>query len=631
MSISDSYFSEILSPYVKPKTLKALTNEGDLCTYKVLLNQNKKNGESVNDQNKKNGESINDQNTPYLLISKQCFDHSNTFVFIQNFYQQYHFSHPAIMPLYQLSISPNNSFEAYYKYPANGKLSDYIGFAHENILSQSKELTPTQKSIISYGLAHALSYIHKHNYLFGEVNAKNVYLDEEFRPYLTNFYSIKKINDQRVSKSKRLTDMHLKIDVYTYSIIYAALIEPISFDPPVQSTQEFFERLNNRKRPVCNEEKTTEKQRELLSQMWSYIPRDRLSFDQIVEHFENGDLLFKGTNNDEFEKYKLYLKENQNASFTPPLSPCPSSSHKNAPSSATILSASQEVLNENNYNNYESIQKDEEEISKPVPFNEDDNQINIIQYRTREIKPILSDENEKEISNESDQQQPKNNDFLETVENDDTDLPKPQNEEENNESTTYQQFQNDEIQEEEEEPEFFEQSKFDNNESNTIEVQNDENQQIQQKIDDISDNDYNQQEQIKDSYEQPHESDQDQEKGFNDWQPTEKNHYEDDQNVESNAAEDNKQENEKNVESKNNENNQKSNNNKDTNEKKLDVLFSRHDDVGFKECNDDASSIHSYDQEDDDDNIISQTESVESDIQFLDVGGDVELESDPTN
>ena len=127
MSISDSYFSEILSPYVKPKTLKALTNEGDLCTYKVLLNQNKKNGES-----------INDQNTPYLLISKQCFDHSNTFVFIQNFYQQYHFSHPAIMPLYQLSISPNNSFEAYYKYPVNGKLSDYIGFAHENILSQSK-------------------------------------------------------------------------------------------------------------------------------------------------------------------------------------------------------------------------------------------------------------------------------------------------------------------------------------------------------------------------------------------------------------------------------------------------------------------------------------------------------------
>ncbi|KAK8840262.1 hypothetical protein M9Y10_031207 [Tritrichomonas musculus] len=276
-------FTDILIPYSKPKKTNLLTRDGELLTAQVFLDQKNSN----------------------LLISKQCFDSSNISVYIQNLYEQYQLSHPAIMKLVQLSISPNNSIESYYHFPEKGKLSDYIGFAHENVLSESKILTPTQKSIISYGIANAMNCIHQHNYFFSQLNARNIYLDDQFHPYLTNFYSIKKINDKRLPKSKRPTNLHLKLDVYAYSIIYAALIEPVEFDPPVNSAKEFFERLAKHDRPISRA--ATQLQRDILKMMWDWIPKDRISFDKILEYFESGDLLFPGTDMDEFHSYQKQI------------------------------------------------------------------------------------------------------------------------------------------------------------------------------------------------------------------------------------------------------------------------------------------------------------------------------------
>ncbi|KAK8881212.1 hypothetical protein M9Y10_003945 [Tritrichomonas musculus] len=300
MELSVSGFADILYPYTAPESTIELTRSKDSRTAKAFFKDDKQ---------------------PYLLISKSCTSHIDKINIFQGFCQQYQCSHPAIMAISRVTIAPNNSIDAYYKFPENGKLSDYIGFAHEKLISKPDVLTPTQKTIISYGIAHALRNIHKYDLQFGELNAKNIYLDSNYHPYLTNFYSIKKINDQRVPEQKRITKMHQKVDVYSYSIIYAALIEPIAFDPPVSSSREFFQNLSSHKRPVC--QLATEKQRKILDKMWDYVPRDRIDFNKIIKYFENGSLVFPGTDNEIFEDYKNKLRQFENLSISsaPPSSP----------------------------------------------------------------------------------------------------------------------------------------------------------------------------------------------------------------------------------------------------------------------------------------------------------------------
>ena len=278
-------FLDILSSNIKPNKLIWLSHEGDLHFAKAYMQHSNKEKES----NKKSA---------FLLLSKQLFDQTKTLIFIKNSYILHQFQHPAILPFDFLSISPNNTLDTYYKYPENGKLSDYIGFSHENCNLKFDILTSTQKTIISYGIAHALRYIHHHNIQFNKVNARNVYLNEKFHPLLINFLSIKKIKNT----------CFLKIDVYAYSFIYAALIEPITLDPPAKSADDFFKRLNRHQRPVCKN--ASEKQRKVLEMMWDRNPSDRISFDQVINYFEQGDLVFPGTNLQEFDEYKKHCNRN---------------------------------------------------------------------------------------------------------------------------------------------------------------------------------------------------------------------------------------------------------------------------------------------------------------------------------
>lgn len=312
-----SDFAEILYPYEIPEKIDDSAQENNLRLAKVFF------------KNKEN---------PYLLISKQCKDHSEKIRLIQCFYFQYECSHPAIMPINRLSLTPTNRIEAYYNFPENGRLSNFIGFAHENKpLIETNTLTPTNKTIISYGLAHALRYIHQLGYQFCDVNAKNIYLDSNFHPFLTNFYSIKKLDDTTHESAKK-SSIQLKTDIFSYSIIYAALIEPVTFDPPVHTSNEFFQNLSNRKRPACHG--ATENQRKVLDKMWDYVPRDRIDFDQIIDYFNKGDLVFPGTEIEEFEEYKIKINSAIKSLNTPPSTPIKSrfSSASSSPYSSPLKS-----------------------------------------------------------------------------------------------------------------------------------------------------------------------------------------------------------------------------------------------------------------------------------------------------
>lgn len=286
LEMFDLSFPDILCQHIKPAKIINLHRTRTLTTSRVYL--------KPKDVNK----------NPTLLISKSLNANNDILSLIKIFCIQNQLCSGAIMSPIRLSISPKKEFEAFYQYPVNGPLSNYIGFAHEGLINDSKQLTPTQKSVIAYGIASAIRCIHDEGYSFGEINAKNVYLDSQFRPYLTNFYSI-----QKVDKSRPLSQ---KLDILAYSFIYAALIEPIAFDPPVKSTEEFFRNLTDpklRKRPVCAN--AEESQMEALEKMWDFIPKDRIDIHAVIEYFDEGDLVFDGTNMSEFTQYKTYLDDFQ--------------------------------------------------------------------------------------------------------------------------------------------------------------------------------------------------------------------------------------------------------------------------------------------------------------------------------
>lgn len=333
----ESDFSNILFPYEHPEQIDDTAQESDLLISKVYL---------------KKGDS-----SPLLLISKPFRDHSEKVKLIQNFYFQYEITHPAVMPLHRLSLTPANRIDAFYIFPEKGKLSNFVGFFHEKDKIKKDVLTSTNKTIISYGIAHALRFIHRLGYQFSNLNAKNVYLDEKFQPFLTNFYSLKKM-DNASHESSKISAIQIKADVYAYAIIYAALIEPIQFNPPVKSSKEFFENLSNRKRPVCSE--ATKSQKEILDKMWDYIPRDRIDFNQIITYFDNGDLIFPNTNLEEFNEYKtkinaarIYRNSLMSTPVKSKFSSAPSSTlsspvkgQNTSPSSNTVKKLASSVIND---------------------------------------------------------------------------------------------------------------------------------------------------------------------------------------------------------------------------------------------------------------------------------------------
>lgn len=286
MDIPKRDFADVLVPFTKTKIVDGVSSEGDLRVAKVTFK---------------------DPTKFYLRISKVCLDYTQQTIFFRGFYYQSIYSHPAILPLMYLSTSPENrQFEAFYPYPENGKLSNYIGYPYEHIIDNKPTLTSTQKSIIAYGIAQALKFLHSKSLFFSDVSAKNVYLDKRFYPYLTNFYSVKRLHDPNSKPENRLNPLHQTLDVYAYSFIYAALVEPIELPTRVNNEEEFFRAIKRGERPIC--QSILPRQLEILQQMWTKNPKDRITFTQIVSHFENsGDLLFENTDINEFNHYKALI------------------------------------------------------------------------------------------------------------------------------------------------------------------------------------------------------------------------------------------------------------------------------------------------------------------------------------
>lgn len=180
------------------------------------------------------------------------------------------------------------------KFCPEGSLEDLI---HKSVNSEAPpEFDDTQKLIILYGIASAMSYLHKNNIIHRDLKPANILLDDELNP---------KISDFGLSKPKQEEDFQDKLigtplyispeiyqsskystegDVYAYSMIAYELIlnkEPFKGE----TTNSIFNKVSQGIRPKFSEQ-IGDSYKNLIKKCWSQDPDKRPSFEEIVKELK---------------------------------------------------------------------------------------------------------------------------------------------------------------------------------------------------------------------------------------------------------------------------------------------------------------------------------------------------------
>ena len=72
------------------------------------------------------------------------------------------------------------------KYCKNGNLSNATNEYLDSNRQNRQKMNPTIRSKIIFGIASAMNFICKHNFIHGNLKLESVYLDDNFEPKITN-------------------------------------------------------------------------------------------------------------------------------------------------------------------------------------------------------------------------------------------------------------------------------------------------------------------------------------------------------------------------------------------------------------------------------------------------------------
>lgn len=184
------------------------------------------------------------------------------------------------------------------KYMANGSLYKVIHCNDGKI-----NLTPTQLTIIAYGISVGMEYLHSRNVIHRDLKTQNVLLDDEFMPVIADFGSSRKIDTVQAMTGLFGTTNYMapefihgeeydeKVDVYSFGFILWELItKEIPFDG-LETAQVIYLVVIQNTRPQIPEN-TPPNLAKLIECCWSQNPKERPSFQKIISLFENGTVEF---------------------------------------------------------------------------------------------------------------------------------------------------------------------------------------------------------------------------------------------------------------------------------------------------------------------------------------------------
>ena len=208
-------------------------------------------------------------------------------------------SHPFVLPFVGYTNSPPYCILS--KFISNGSLYNALHAA-------SMSLSGTELTVIAYGIADGMRYLHSQDLLHRDLKTQNVLLSKQKIPIICDFGSSRKAEGQKTMTMNSCgtsnymapeflvgRSYNTEIDVYSYGMmLWEMLTKQVPFSG-MEYPQVIFTVVLRNNRPDIPED-TPPKLKHLIEACWDQDPNKRPSFERITRLFETGEIQYPGSN-----------------------------------------------------------------------------------------------------------------------------------------------------------------------------------------------------------------------------------------------------------------------------------------------------------------------------------------------
>ena len=181
----------------------------------------------------------------------------------------------------------------------------------------------THKLIISYGVSHAMKYLHEHRIINRDIKTLNILLDSELHPYLTDF-GASIIIDPSFPIGQTLADsapaymapeffedkerclITFPADVYSFGITLYELITELPPWPKFTNAFQLFKAVIRGERPEMPPS-VPSNWKKLITKCWEQEPDCRPTFAEICDVLESDEFVNDSIDRQAFEDYKRII------------------------------------------------------------------------------------------------------------------------------------------------------------------------------------------------------------------------------------------------------------------------------------------------------------------------------------
>lgn len=240
-------------------------------------------------------------------------------------------NHPSIIKF--IGYSPTNFNQEpqpviISEYCENGSLLSLI----QNRDQYSEIWDDTKKLIIIFGIALGMKYLHEHDIIHRDLKIDNILMDSYMFPKIADFGLSKRNHFNTYSmtlesaKNIKGTPLYMApeifetkectkaSDVYAFAIV---MYEILTDTRPFKNIDMFqlYRKVTNGERPSFEGTKPVEKAYcDLIERCWSQEPKDRPTFNEIVEELKTAKFINEKIEKEDFQRY-LNFVENYQSTF----------------------------------------------------------------------------------------------------------------------------------------------------------------------------------------------------------------------------------------------------------------------------------------------------------------------------